>query len=232
MLKVQGRPILARLLDDLAPLRLPRDQSCAATDAEAVRRGRRALRRQPRVRDDGRGATRWRWPRTCSRPARSSRSATSCSSGTSSQALLEEAGEGPHARRSTARCAGQDAPDRVRGDRADTGRFTFEPVRLGAIGDAVPPAESHGVWIGLLHVGARRRGVAARGHRRGARRRHAARARLTDLLARVLARGRHGPRRLHARRLGQRQQPRGPDRRVRDLTRRGAVSPFRRSSHA
>jgi hypothetical protein len=50
--------------------------------------------------------------------------------------------------------AGADEPDRVVGDRADTGRFTFDGVTLVAIGDRVAPRDSHGVWIGLLHVGA------------------------------------------------------------------------------
>jgi phosphoenolpyruvate phosphomutase len=39
------------------------------------------------------------------------------------------------------------------GDRPDTGRFSFEGVSLRAIGDGVSPAESHGKWIGLLHLG-------------------------------------------------------------------------------
>jgi hypothetical protein len=42
----------------------------------------------------------------------------------------------------------------VVGDRADTGRFSFDGVSLAAIGEPVAPADSHGVWIGLLHVGA------------------------------------------------------------------------------
>jgi phosphoenolpyruvate phosphomutase len=49
--------------------------------------------------------------------------------------------------------AGAEEPDRVVCDRADTGRFSFAGVTLRAIGDAVLPADSHGVWIGLLHLG-------------------------------------------------------------------------------
>ena len=65
-------------------------------------------------------------------------------------------------------------PDRVRCDRPPTERFSFDEVRLGAIGDAVPPDESHGVWIGLLHLG-------EDGSLRTAR--------LSDLLSRVLGGG-------------------------------------------
>ena len=69
------------------------------------------------------------------------------------QALLEEATNGITIAVDSA-LAGADVPDRVVGDRADTGRFSFEGVSLTAIGDAVSARDSHGAWIGLLHVGA------------------------------------------------------------------------------
>jgi phosphoenolpyruvate phosphomutase len=69
------------------------------------------------------------------------------------QALLEEATSGITIAVDSA-LAGADVPDRVVGDRADTGRFSFEGVSLTAIGDAISPRDSHGAWIGLLHVGA------------------------------------------------------------------------------
>jgi phosphoenolpyruvate phosphomutase len=86
--------------------------------------------------------------------------------------------------------AGADQPDRVRCDRPDTGRFSFEGVSLIAVGRDVQPAESHGVWMGLLHVG--RDGAdwlreAIAGARADG---SLAGASLSDLLGRVLAAGR------------------------------------------
>jgi phosphoenolpyruvate phosphomutase len=104
------------------------------------------------------------------------------------QALLEEAGAGITLSVDSA-LAGQDVPDRVRGTRADAGRFSFEPVHLAAIGDGVAPDASHGGWIGLLHLGTdgaawlREAIAAARGDG------SLARGRLSDLLTRVLAQG-------------------------------------------
>src|SRR5262249_54689711 len=68
------------------------------------------------------------------------------------RALLEEADPGITLAVAGA-MAGRLVADRALGDRPDTGRFSFEDVRLRAIGDTVPPEASHGVWIGLLHVG-------------------------------------------------------------------------------
>ena len=68
------------------------------------------------------------------------------------QALLEEAGHGITLSVDSA-LAGHDHPERVRASRGDAGRFSFEPVRLEAIGDGLAPTESHGAWIGLLHAG-------------------------------------------------------------------------------
>src|SRR5262249_2721341 len=82
--------------------------------------------------------------------------------------------------------AGADKPDRVRGDRPDTGRFIFEEVVLRAIGDGVTPGASHGVWIGLLHLGTDGAGW-LRAAITAAREDGTLRtARLTDLLSRVL----------------------------------------------
>jgi phosphoenolpyruvate phosphomutase len=104
------------------------------------------------------------------------------------QALLEEATAGiTIAVDST--LAGAGVEDRVRGDRADTGRFSFEGVSLVRIGDTVTPGESHGVWIGLLHLGTdgatwlREAIDAARADGT------LARASLSDLLSRVRAAG-------------------------------------------
>jgi phosphoenolpyruvate phosphomutase len=68
------------------------------------------------------------------------------------QALLEEAADGITLAVDSA-LAGSTDTDRILADRADTGRFSFDEVRLRAIGSAVVPAESHGVWIGLMHLG-------------------------------------------------------------------------------
>jgi phosphoenolpyruvate phosphomutase len=105
------------------------------------------------------------------------------------QALLEEAGPGITLSVDSA-LAGHGVPDRVRGSRPDAGRFSFEPVRLDAIGDAVPADASHGGWIGLLHLGADGaiwlREAIAEARADGT----LPRARLSDLLTRVLGRGR------------------------------------------
>jgi phosphoenolpyruvate phosphomutase len=68
------------------------------------------------------------------------------------QALLEEAGDGITLAVDSA-LAGSADTDRLLADRADTGRFSFDEVRLRAIGASVAPAEGHGVWIGLMHLG-------------------------------------------------------------------------------
>lgn len=103
-------------------------------------------------------------------------------------ALLEEAGDGITLSVDSG-LAGATQPDRVTGSLADPGRLTFEEVRLVAIGDAVAPADAHGVWIGLLHLGSKgatwlREAIA------GARADGTLRAaRLSDLLGRVVAAG-------------------------------------------
>jgi phosphoenolpyruvate phosphomutase len=104
------------------------------------------------------------------------------------QALLEEAGSGITLSVDSA-LAGQDAPDRVRGSRADAGRFTFEPVHLTAIGDGVAPDASHGGWIGLLHLGTEGAGWLREAIAVARDDGSLGRARLSDLLTRVLAQG-------------------------------------------
>src|SRR2546428_795966 len=82
------------------------------------------------------------------------------------------------------------APDRVRASRPDSGRLEFDEVWLAGIGDDVPPAASHGAWVGLLHAGRdgatwlREAIAAARAD--GTLRT----ARISDLITRVLAAGR------------------------------------------
>jgi phosphoenolpyruvate phosphomutase len=188
MLKVQGRPILARLLDDFASL------GCRAA---VVVRGHRAEA------VDVAGARFVDNPdyATTSEAYSLSLAEDELGAGTLVafgdivlkrhivQALLEEAGDGITLAVDSA-LAGADKPDRVRGDRPDTGRFTFEDVVLSAIGDSVIPGESHGVWIGLLHLGADGaswlRAAIAGAREDGT----LGTARLSDLLSRVVAAGR------------------------------------------
>ena len=187
MLKVQGRPILARLLDDFASL---------GSRAAVVVRGHRAEA------VDVAGARFVDNPDYATTGEAYSLSLAEEELGAGTlvafgdivlkryivQALLEEAGEGITLAVDSA-LAGADEPDRVRGDRPDTGRFTFEGVILRAIGDGVTPGESHGVWIGLLHLGpdgARwLRAAIAAARADGT----LATARLSDLLSRVLDAG-------------------------------------------
>ena len=188
MLKVQGRPILARLLDDLGHF------GCRAV---TVVRGYRAEAVEvsgARFVDNAEFAT--------TGEAHSLALAETALGADTLvafgdivlkryivQALLEEAGEGITLSVDSA-LAGHEVPDRARGSRPDAGRFSFEPVRLAAIGDAVGCEASHGGWIGLLHLGAEGaawlREAIAESRADGT----LARARLSDLLTRVLAHGR------------------------------------------
>jgi phosphoenolpyruvate phosphomutase len=104
------------------------------------------------------------------------------------QALLEEAGDGITLAVDSA-LAGTADTDRILADRADTGRFSFDEVRLRAIGDAVAPAEDHGVWIGLMHLGREGAGWLAEAIRAARADGSLRTAALRDLLARVLAAG-------------------------------------------
>jgi phosphoenolpyruvate phosphomutase len=187
MLKVQGRPILARLLDDL---------------------GHFGCRTVTVVRGDHAGAVSVAGARfvdnvdyaTTGEAHSLAVAESALVPGTLLafgdivlkrhivQALLEEAGEGITLSVDSA-LAGQAVADRVAGSRPDA-RFSLEPVHLAAIGDAVDAAGSHGGWIGLLHVGSEGaawlREAIAEARADGT----LARARIADLLTRVLQRGR------------------------------------------
>src|SRR5262249_45694491 len=104
------------------------------------------------------------------------------------QALLEEASDGITLAVDSA-LAGSADTDRLLAARAAAGRCSSDEVRLRAIGASVAPADSHGVWIGLMHLG--REGAAWMTEAI-----HAARAdgslrttAIRDLLGRVLAAG-------------------------------------------
>ena len=103
------------------------------------------------------------------------------------QAILEDAGDGITLVVDST-LAASTAADRVRASRPDSGRFEFDEVSLVAIGDDVTP--SHGAWIGLLHAG--RDGAAWLGEAIAAARADGTlrSARLSDLITRVLADGR------------------------------------------
>ncbi|MBI2207842.1 MAG: phosphoenolpyruvate mutase [Candidatus Rokubacteria bacterium] len=185
MLKVQGTPILARLLEDFG--------SAGARDVVVVRGHRAEAIDVPGARfvDNADFATTGEaWSLGLAEDALVPGTLVAFGDIVLKryivQALLDDAGPGiTLAVDST--LASADVPDRVRADRADTGRFSFDEVRLAAIGDEVTPSASHGAWIGLLHVGAdgaawlREATAAARadGTLRSAR--------LVDLLARVRA---------------------------------------------
>ena len=85
--------------------------------------------------------------------------------------------------------AGTADTDRIIADRPDTGRFTFEAVQLQAIGETVAPAEGHGVWIGLMHLGRDGAGWLVEAIREARADGSLRTARLRDLLARVVAAG-------------------------------------------
>jgi phosphoenolpyruvate phosphomutase len=188
MLKVQGRPILARLLDDLGHF------GCRAVTVVRGYQGQAVDVAGARFVDNPDFATTGE-AHSLALAEAALVPGTLLAFGDIVlkrhivQALLEEAGEGITVSVDSA-LAGQAVADRVRGSRADAGRFSFEPVQLVAIGDAVTTAGSHGGWIGLLHVGADGaawlREAIAEARADGT----LARARLADLLTRVLARGR------------------------------------------
>ena len=151
MLKVQGRPILARLLDDLGHF------GCRA--ATVVRGYRPDAVDVPGARfvdNEDFAATDEAY--SLSLAVADLVPGTVVAFGDIVlkrhiiQALLEEADRGITLIVDSS-LAGTDQPDRVVCDRADTGRFSFEGVSLAAIGDGVEAARSHGAWIGLLHLG-------------------------------------------------------------------------------
>ena len=151
MLRVQGRPILTRLLDDFAAF---------GGRSAVVVRGHRADA------IDVPGARFVDNPDFASTGEAYSLSLAEGDLGAGTlvsfgdivlkrhliQALLEEADDGITLAVDSA-LAGSDDTDRMLADRADTGRFSLDEVQLRAIGEAVAPAQSHGVWIGLMHLG-------------------------------------------------------------------------------
>ena len=187
MLKVQGRPILARLLDDFAAfgcrnVTVVRGHRAEAVDVSAARF----------VDNADFASTSEAYSLALAEihlvPGTLLAFGDIVLKRHIIHALLEEADAGITLAVDSA-LAGAPKADRVLGDRTDTGRFSFEDVHLCAIGDAVPPEASHGVWIGLLHVG--QDGAAwlapaiAEARADGTLRT----ARLSDLLSRVLAYG-------------------------------------------
>jgi len=187
MLKVQGRPILARLLDDFAAFGCRNALVVRGYRAEAVDVPATRFTDNPEYATTGEAYS-------------LSLAEADLGPGTLVafgdivlkrhiiQALLDDAGHGITLAVDSA-LAGAAEPHRVLADRSDTGRFSFEEVQLRAIGDAVAPASSHGVWIGLLHLGVD--GVtwlvqAIQESRADGTLRT---ARLSDLLAGVLAKG-------------------------------------------
>jgi phosphoenolpyruvate phosphomutase len=188
MLKVQGRPILARLLDDLGHF------GCRAVTV--VRGYRAASIDLPGARfvDNPDFATTGEAYSLALAEAALVPGALLAFGDIVLkrhivQALLEEAGEGITLSVDSA-LAGHDVPDRVHGSRPDAGRFSFAPVHLTAMGDTVAVHRSHGAWIGLLHLGTE----GARWLREAIAESRAdgtlAHGRISDLLTRVLARGR------------------------------------------
>jgi phosphoenolpyruvate phosphomutase len=187
MLKVRGRPILARLLDDLAHFGCRSATVVRGYKAEALTVA------GARVVDNLDFAT---------TDEAYSLSLVEDALGPDTlvafgdivvkrhiiHALLEEAGDGITVVVDS-ELKGTAQPDRVRCDRPDSGRFMLDGVALRAIGDGVDPRDDHGAWIGLLHAG----GEGATWLREAladARRDDRLRsARLGDLLSSVMAAG-------------------------------------------
>jgi phosphoenolpyruvate phosphomutase len=186
MLKVQGRPILARLLDDFGhfgcrAVTVVRGHHAAAVDVPGARF----------VDNTDFATTGEAWSLSLAEaelvPGTLVAFGDIVLKRHIIQALLEEAGDGITLVVDSG-LAGGSAPDRVLAERPDSGRFSFDETRLTAIGD-VEPAASHGAWIGLLHLGrdgATSLGEALRASRADGTLRT---ARLSDLITRVLAAG-------------------------------------------
>jgi phosphoenolpyruvate phosphomutase len=188
MLKVQGRPILARLLDDLGHFGCRAVTVVRGYRAEAVDVPGARFVDNPEFATTGEA-----YSLALAEAALVAGTLVAFGDIVLKRhivhALLEEAGDGITLSVDSA-LAGQEVADRVRASRPDAGRFSFEPVQLGAIGDGVGPDAGHGGWIGLLHLGAEGaawlRQAIAEARADGT----LARARLSDVLTRVLARGR------------------------------------------
>jgi phosphoenolpyruvate phosphomutase len=188
MLKVQGRPILARLLDDLGHFGCRAVTVVRGDHAEAVNVANVRFVDNPDFATTGEAYS-LALAETAVVPGTLLAFGDIVLKRHIVQALLEEADEGITLSVDSA-LAGQAVADRVRGSRPDAGRFSFEPVRLVAIGDLVTAEDSHGAWIGLLHLGTE---GAAWLHEAIAQARAEgtlAQARLADLLTRVLTQGR------------------------------------------
>jgi phosphoenolpyruvate phosphomutase len=185
MLKVQGRAILARLLDDLAHFGCRNAVIVRGHRAEAI-----DVPGAHYVDNTDWATTGEAWSLALAeehlRPGTLVAFGDIVLKRHILQALLEEADGGITLAVDSA-LAGAEEPDRVIADRPDAGRFSFEGPRLEMIGNGVSAAQSHGVWIGLLHVGeegaAWLREAIADARTDGT----LARARLCDLLARVVS---------------------------------------------
>jgi len=188
MLKVQGRPILARLLEDFAHfgcrgVTVVRGHHAAAVDVAGAR-----FVDNPDYAETGEAFS-LALAEDAVLPGTLVAFGDIVVKRHLIQALLEDAGEGlTLIVDSTLAASG--APDRVRASRPDSGRFEFDEVWLAGIGDDAAPAASHGAWVGLLHAGrdgaAWLREAIAAARADGTLRR----ARVSDLLMRVLGAGR------------------------------------------
>jgi phosphoenolpyruvate phosphomutase len=151
MLKVQGRPILGRLLDDLAHFGCRTTTIVRGYRPEAVTVAATRFVDNPEFADTGEG-----YSLALAEDALAPNTLVAFGDVVLKRhilaALLDEAWSGLTLVVDSDR-AGTAQPDRVRCDRADTGRFTFQPATVRDVGDGVSPAASHGVWIGLLHMG-------------------------------------------------------------------------------
>jgi phosphoenolpyruvate phosphomutase len=151
MLKVQGRPILARLLDDFGRLGCHEATVVRGYRAEAITvEGARFIDNPDYASSDE--------AYSLSLAEAELNPGTLVAFGDIVlkrhilQALLEEAGDGITIAVDSA-LAATEHPDRVLCDRPDTGRFSFERIVLRAMGPSVPVPDSHGAWIGLMHLG-------------------------------------------------------------------------------
>lgn len=188
MLTVQGRPILARLLDDFAHF------GCRSA---VVVRGHRADRIDvagARFVDNPDYATTGEaWSLALAEAELAPGTLVAFGDIVLKRhivaALLEEASEGITLSVDSG-LAGAAEPDRVLGSRPDSARFTFDETQLVAIGDGVAPQDAHGVWIGLMHLGRDGAGWLREAIDEARADGTLRTARLSDLLGRVAARGR------------------------------------------